>query len=340
MRAWAIQKTGIVGEDTLRFMEFKEPDVSSGEILLKVKACGVCHTELDEIEGRLKPSFLPIIPGHQIVGKVVEVGPEVSKFKVGDLAGVGWIFWACGNCEFCSSGFENLCINFKGTGLDAHGGYAEYFKIGEDFAFRLPHSITPEEIAPLFCAGSIGYRALRLASIRNGHILGLVGFGASNHLVLKMAKRLYPLSPIFVFTRNPKERELALSLGADYAGDLHTPPPDLPHAIIDTTPVWKPAFYFLRFLRPGGRLVINAIRKEEIDKDFLLEISYERDLWLEREVKTVANITRRDIQEFLDFAINTSLKPEIELYSFEEARIALIDMKNRKIRGAKVLKME
>lgn len=339
MKAWLIKEVGELSPEKFIFREIQDPEISSDEILIKVKACGICHTELDEIEGRAKPSILPVIPGHQIVGEVVAVGEGVKKFKVGDLAGAGWIYSTCGKCEFCKKGLENLCPEFKGTGKDAHGGYAEYFKIKEAYAFKLPYWKEPEKLAPFFCAGSIGYRALKISGIKNGEILGLIGFGASNHLVLKMAKALYPDSPLFVFARNPAQREMALKLGADFAFDIEEEPEDYPHALIDTTPVWKPPLYLLRYLRPGGRLVINAIRKEEHDKDFLLELSYERDLWLEKEIKTVANITRADIEEYLKLVEKAQIEPEVEIYSFDEAFKALEDLKNHKIRGAKVLKI-
>jgi len=339
MKAWVIKGIGELSQENFSLVELPQPEPGPEEILIKVKACGVCHTELDEIEGRAKPSLLPVIPGHQIVGEVVAKGELVKRFKVGDHAGAGWIYAACGKCDFCLKGLENLCPNFKGTGKDAYGGYAEYFKIKEDFAFLLPKESLPERVAPLFCAGSIGYRALKLTNLKDGEILGLIGFGASNHLVLKMAKVLYPNSPVFVFARNPLQRELAHSLGADLALDLEEKPPEQPSALIDTTPVWKPPFYLLRHLKPGGRLVINAIRKESLDKDFLLDLSYERDLWMEKEIKSVANITRRDIEEFLDLALKYEIYPEIEVYPFDEAYSALLDLKNHRIKGAKVLKI-
>lgn len=337
MRAWVIEKTGPLCPENFKLVTLPDPVPSVGEILIKVKACGVCHTDLDEVEGRVEPTFLPIIPGHQIVGEVVEIGEGVKGFKVGDRVGAGWIWSSCGRCEFCLRGLENLCPSFKGTGKDAHGGYAEYFLIKEDFAFPLPQGMEDKFLAPLFCAGSIGFRALKLAKVSEGATLGLLGFGASNHLVLKMAKALYPQIKIFVFTRSPKAKELAQSLGADFVGDLEEGREMSLDALIDTTPAWKPPFFALRYLKPGGRLIINAISKEEGDKDSLLVLSYQRDLWMEREIKSVANITREDIREFLYLAQRLNIKPDVEVYPFEEALQALLDIKNRKIKGAKVL---
>ena len=339
MRAWIITKIGPLSQDSLTLVDFPNPELAENEILIRVLACGVCHTELDEIEGRVEPSFLPVIPGHQIVGKVVEVGANATKFKLSDLVGAGWIYSACGKCKYCKEGLENLCSEFKGTGKDAHGGYAQYFKINQDFAFKIPKGFSPVEVAPLFCAGAIGYRALKLTNLKGteDEILCLCGFGASNHLVLKLTKGLYPNTKVVVYARNPKERELALELGADLAFDFGEDPPEKFSAIIDTTPVWKPPFSLLKHLAPGGRLVINNIRKENLDKDFLLNFDYARDLWLEKEIKSVANITRKDIEEFLEIAKKLELKPEVMTYPFESALEALFDLKEGRIKGAKVL---
>lgn len=341
MKAWVISKvTERITRDTrpLEFVELDIPDLSERDILIKVHACGVCHTEIDEIEGRAKPSFLPIIPGHQVVGQVVETGKDVKRFKVGDRVGAGWIYWSCGKCEFCLRGLENLCESFTATGKDVHGGYAEYFKINQDFAFPIPENFTSEEAAPLFCAGAIGYRSLMLTKLQNGQNIGLVGFGASGHIVLKIIKSLYPDSKIFVFTRDLSQRELAKDLGADWSGDIEEQPPEKLNSAIDTTPVWRPPISVLKHLKPSGRLVINAIRKEDIDREALTLIDYPRDLWLEREIKSVANITRKDIEEFLSVASRFSIKPEIEIYDFNEVNRALQDIKNRNIKGAKVIK--
>ena len=341
MKAWIIKGISDLTHnfEQLTLTNIDDPILSDYEILIKVHACGVCHTEIDEIEGRATPSFFPIIPGHQIVGEVVDLGKFVNKFKIGDRVGAGWIYSVCGKCEYCKKGLENLCEDFKATGKDANGGYAEYFKIHEDFAFSIPENFTYEESAPLFCAGAIGYRALKLAKLENGQNIGLVGFGASGHIVLKIIKYLYPNSKVLVFSRTERERNLAKELGAYWTGDFDEEPPEKLNSAIDTTPVWKPPFSILKYLKPSGRLVINAIRKEEIDKEELLKIEYSRDLWLEKEIKSVANITRKDIAEFLSLASKIPIKPEIEIYEFNDANKALNDIKNRKIKGAKVLKI-
>ena len=321
----------------LEFAEVSEPIPGQHEILIKVNTCGVCHTELDEIEGRTPPPVFPVIPGHQVVGRVMETGPEVTQFKVGDRAGVAWIFSSCGTCEYCMDGLDNLCPEFLATGRDADGGYAEYMKINEDFAYPIPEYFTDEEAAPLFCAGAIGYRSLALANIKNGQLLGLTGFGASAHLVLKLAKHIFPDSEVMVFARSEKERIFARDLGAAWAGNIGETSPEKLNAIIDTTPVWKPVLTSLENLNPGGRLVINAIRKEEGDKSQLLSLNYSGHLWMEKEVKSVANVARKDVTEFLRIAAEAQIKPEFQTYPLEDANKALIELKERKIRGAKVL---
>jgi len=319
--------------------ELPVPNPTEKEILVRVLACGVCHTELDEIEGRTPPPVFPVVLGHQVVGIVEGMGNKVNKFSIGDRVGIGWIYWACGKCDYCVSGNENLCPDFKATGRDANGGYAEYMVINEDFACKIPDIFSATEAAPLLCAGAIGYRSLRLTNLTDGQNLGLTGFGASGHLVLKMVKYKYPKSKVFVFARSEKEREFAIELGAVWAGNTDEEAPELLDAIIDTTPVWKPIVEALKNLKPGGRLVINAIRKENIDKDYLLKLDYPKHLWMEKEIKSVANVSREDISEFLDLASKIPIRPETQEFALEDANIALVELKERKIRGAKVLRI-
>lgn len=323
----------------LKLVQLPDPEPGPGEILMAVSACGVCHTELDEIEGRTPPPRLPIVLGHQVVGRVVRPGPGAVGFSGGERVGVAWIFSACGRCGYCRRGDENLCAGFTATGRDAHGGYATHMVVPEKFAHRLPHGFSDVQAAPLLCAGAIGYRSLRLSGIVNGQTLGLTGFGASAHLVLKMVGRKYPGSDVFVFARNPAERAFARDLGAVWAGDTSDQSPCLLDAVIDTTPAWKPVLEALKNLNPGGRLVINAIRKESFDQDCLLDLDYPRHLWLEKEIKSVANVSRRDVSEFLDLAARIPIVPEVQQYPLKAANQALLELKQRKIRGAKVLLM-
>jgi propanol-preferring alcohol dehydrogenase len=321
----------------LRLATLPDPVPRENEILVKVSACGVCHTELDEIEGRTPPSQLPMVLGHQVVGHVVDVGNYVTRFHGGERVGVAWIYSACGQCVYCLNGRENLCEKFRATGRDAHGGYAEYLKVSEDFAYRLPAVFSDVEAAPLLCAGAIGYRSLTLTGLQNGQALGLTGFGASAHLVLQMTQRRFPKTDVFVFARSEAEREFAHELGAAWAGPTEAEAPVKLDAIIDTTPVWTPSVEALKNLAPGGRLVINAIRKEDADQAVLTRLNYERDLWLEKEIKSVANVTRHDVSEFLLIAAEIPIKPEVQTYALKEANQALLDLKKRQVRGAKVL---
>ncbi len=324
----------------LELTDIPEPVPAAGEVLVKVSTCGVCHTELDEIEGRTPPPELPVVLGHQAVGVVERVGEKASRFDIGDRVGIAWIYSACGKCKYCREGNENLCAEFKATGRDADGGYAQYMTVPEDFAVPIPELFTDVEAAPLLCAGAIGYRSLRLTNLKDGQNLGLTGFGGSGHLVLKMVKHRYPNSGVFVFARSAKERDFARELGADWAGDTSEAPPQKLDCIIDTTPVWKPVVEAMKNLNPGGRLVINAIRKEEIDKEALLELDYTTHLWEEKEIKSVANVARMDVIEFLQLAVEMGIKPETEEFALEEANRALVELKTRKIRGAKVLAIE
>jgi propanol-preferring alcohol dehydrogenase len=326
-------------KNPLELQDVPKPTPREDELLLKVLTCGVCHTELDEIEGRTPPPRLPIILGHQIVGRVEQAGRGVSKFKPGDRVGVAWIFSACGTCKFCRSGRENLCPDFRATGRDANGGYAEYMTVRADFGYAIPGIFSAEEAAPLLCAGAIGYRSLNLTALRDGQNLGLTGFGASGHLVLAMVKHTFPKTKVYVFARAPEERVFAKDLGAIWAGDTDESPPEKLDCIIDTTPVWKPVIEALENLDSGGRLVINAIRKEDVDKDYLLRLDYPSHLWMEKEIKSVANVARSDVAEFLSLAAEIPIRPAVEVYSLEEANRALLEIKERKIRGAKVLRI-
>jgi propanol-preferring alcohol dehydrogenase len=326
-----------INRNPLELAEMPEPTPDENEIVIKIKACGVCHTELDEIEGRTPPSLFPMILGHQVVGEVVALGTQVSKFSIGHRVGIAWIFSSCRKCDFCRNGMENLCDHFRATGRDAHGGYADFTKISEHFAFKVPEGFSDVEAAPLLCAGAIGYRSLRLANLKNGQRLGLTGFGASAHLVLKMAKHTLPDTPVYVFARSEKERAFAKGLGAVWAGDTSEKAPEKLDAIIDTTPAWKPIVEGLKNLEKNGRLVINAIRKEDIDKQYLMKLDYPKHLWLEKEIKSVANVAVCDVSEFLNLAAEIQLKPEVQVFPLESANLALMELKEKKIRGAKVL---
>lgn len=341
MRAMRIHRLGPLGEAGLPLQADRVPvpKAGPGDVLVRVQACGVCHTEIDEIEGRTPPSRLPMTPGHQVVGTVVEEGPGCRLGLLQRRVGVAWIHGACGECAWCRQGRENLCPDFRACGRDAPGGYAEYMVVSESFAHPIPEAIDSLEATPLLCAGAVGFRALRLCRLDNGQSLGLTGFGASGHLVLQLARHLYPDSSIYVFARSAGEREFARQLGADWAGDTTDPAPRKLDAIIDTTPAWLPVLAAMEALAPGGRLVINAIRKEAGDQGVLADLDYDRHLWREKTLQTVANVTRSDVSECLRLAAQIPLRPHVTPYDLEQANVALLELKSGGIRGAKVLRL-
>lgn len=329
---------GADGGAALDARELPMPEPAAGEVLIEVCCCGVCHTELDEIEGRTPPPCLPIVPGHQVVGRVVSA-PAGGGLQAGQRVGVAWIFSACGHCDYCREGRENLCAQFVATGRDAHGGYAQFMTAPAAFVHPLPDALSDVEAAPLLCAGAVGYRALSLCRLEDGQALGLTGFGASGHLVLQMARARFPASPIHVFTRNAAERALARDLGATWAGAADAQTPTLLHAIIDTTPAWAPLRAALHNLRPGGRLVVNAIRKESTDAAIMAGIDYAGELWLEKSVQSVANVTRADVRECLALAERAGIRPRVRVYALADANRALADLKSGRHAGAKVLQV-
>jgi propanol-preferring alcohol dehydrogenase len=333
MRAMRLHATASLDENPapLRLEEVPDPVPAARQILVRVNACGVCHTELDEIEGRTPPPVLPVIPGHQVVGRVAARGAGARRFEAGQRVGVGWIHSSDGSAA------ENISAAFRATGRDCDGGYAELMTVPERYAYPIPDEFDDVAAAPLLCAGAVGFRSLRLTGIRDGDVLGLTGFGGSGHLVLQLSRYLHPNSPVYVFARSAKERQFALDLGAAWAGDTGDDPPQLLRAIIDTTPVWRPVIAALERLQPGGRLVINAIRKQGDDAELLSRIRYEDHLWLEKEIKTVANVTARDLLDFLPIAARVPLRVETQTYKLEEANRALLELRQGDLRGAKVL---
>ncbi len=314
------------------------PSVRDDDVLIRVSSCAVCRTDLDVAEGRVAASHYPVVPGHQVVGEIETIGANVRDRREGDRVGVAWIRWACGVCRWCLTGQENLCPRFQSNGCDGDGGYADYVAVPAAFTIPIPPSLDDVHAAPLLCAGAIGWRSLRLADIRDGEPLGLTGFGSSGHLVLPLARHRHPNSPIYVFARSAEERAFARELGATWAGDPGDDPPERLATVIDTTPAWKPVVDALRTLMPGGRLVINAIRKNDADHAELLRLNYATDLWMEREIKSVANVTRRDVREVLEAAVVLKLEPTVETLPLADAGLALAKMRaGGAIRGSTVL---
>jgi propanol-preferring alcohol dehydrogenase len=328
------------GARPLESTDVDRPSPGFAELLVRVSVCGVCRTDLDLVEGRLMAPHYPVVPGHQIIGRVEALGEGAAGFAVGDRVGIAWIHSACGHCEYCRGGRENLCPEFRSTGCDANGGYAELVTVPAAFAHRIPAGIPDGKAAPLLCAGAIGWRSLRLTNIVDGQPLGLTGFGASAHLVLQLARHRVPSSPIYVFARSAAEREFARELGAAWAGDTADAPPTRMAAIIDTTPAWMPVVRALESLAPGGRLVINAIRKSGADQAALLGLDYATHLWMEREITSVANVTRADVREMLDAAVAMRLDAAIEELPLGEANVALARIaRGGGLRGALVLRV-
>lgn len=315
--------------DPLELADRDVPAYGPGQLLLRVKACGVCYTDVDTVEGRVECP-LPRVPGHQIVGVVEGAGD--AGFKKGDRVGVAWIAGSCGSCSFCTSGQENLCHSFQATGCHVDGGYQEYTVVRAGYAYRIPGAFGDYEAAPLLCAGAVGYRALKLTGMMDGLRLGLFGFGSSAHIVIQVARHLYPSSEIYVFTRSEEHRELAAALGADWAGAPSDEPPRRLDKAIDFTPVGETVARALELLERGGRLVVNVIRKQTP-----VALDYSKHLWMEKEVKTVANVTRSDVKELLDVAARVPVKPSVKLYKLEDANEALRDLKAARVKGSPVL---
>jgi len=335
MKAVILKRHASIEDKPLQLIELPAPAPSDNQILIKVSVCGACHTDLDIAEGRVKLDKFPRVPGHQVVGTVVDKGKAVTRFKGGERVGVTWLYSACGKCGFCKTGRENLCENAQWTGKDANGGYAEYMVIGEDFAYPLPEDFSDAQAAPLLCAGVIGYRTLRLAQITDGETIGLFGFGASAHIVIQIIKHRFPNSPVFVFTKTDEHAELAKKLGAVWTGRSGDKPPQKLNKAMDFTPVGECVRDALAVLERGGRLVINAIRKETP----VPALEYSKFLWLEREIKSVANVTRADAEEFLPLAAEIPIAPTIEQFDLADANEVLYRIKHSQLRAAAVLRV-
>ena len=331
MKAQRLYQPAPVENNPLQLEDAPRPEPSSGELLVRVNACGICHTDLHLVEGELPDPALPVIPGHQIVGEIVGIGSEVTQHKIGTRVGIPWLHWADGTCQFCQSDHENLCEKALFTGYTAQGGYAEYVTVPEDFAVTLPEGFSDLEAAPLLCAGIVGYRSLRLSDLQPGEKLGIYGFGSSGLICLQVAR--YWGCEVYVFTRSEAHQHQALELGAAWAGQAQDTPPHK----MDRSIIFAPAGWIvpqaLGGLRKGGTLCINAIHMSNIP-----EMPYSL-LWDERTVRSVANATRQDAEEFIPLAAKIPIKTEIELYDLDDANLALQKTKHSQVNGAAVLKI-
>ena len=332
MKALILKRPCSIDGRPLSIAEVDTPIPGPKEILLKIMTCGICHTDLHIVEGELKPKKLPIIPGHQIVGVVAAMGKRVTRFRKGDRVGVAWLNSTCGKCEFCQKEKENLCEKAKFTGYDVDGGYAEYAVVSENFAYPIPRGFSEIEAAPLFCAGVIGFRALRLSEVEKGERLGLFGFGASAHIVIQIAKHWG--CQVFVFTRSEEHRKLAKELGADWTGRAEDTPPARLNSAVIFAPAGKLVLDALRVLNKGGTLALAGIYMTPIP-----ELDYSKHLYYEKTVRSVANSTRRDAEDLLKLAAEIPIRTEVQEFDLNEANRALMLLKQGKIQGAGVLKV-
>jgi len=332
MKAMVLRKIAPIETLPLRLEEREKPSPHEKELLIQVEACGLCHTDLHTVEGDLPEVRLPIIPGHQVVGRVVEIGRSNSRFRVGDRVGVAWLYSTCGQCKFCLSGQENLCLQARFTGYHMDGGYAEYMVAPENFVYPLSEEIEAVHLAPLLCAGIIGYRALRLSQVKPGDFLALFGFGASAHLTIQVA--LHWGCKVLVFSRSQAHREMALKMGASWAGTAAEEPPQRAQAAIVFAPAGELVRRALEVVDRGGTVALAGISMTPIPS-----LEYEKHLYHEKILRSIANSTRQDGREFLELASKIPVKTTVQIFPFEEANEALIQLKKGLINGAGVLKI-
>ena len=330
MRAWRVEHPGPLSGGPLVAGECPDPRPRRGEVLLRIRTCGVCRTDLHLAEGDLKPRHPGIIPGHEVVGEVVARGPGATRFRAGERVGVPWLGGTCGSCRFCLRGWENLCLSPTFTGWNRDGGYAELITVDQDFAYRIPEGFTDEQAAPLLCAGIIGYRALERAELPVGGRLGIYGFGGSAHLAAQVA--LYRGARVYVMTRSPEARRLALALGATFAGPADELPPDPLDSAILFAPAGGLVPFALRALDGGGILAIAGIHVSDIPP-----LHYASELSQERQLRSVTASTRADGDEFLRVAAEIPVRPTTVAYPFSAADKALQDLAMGRITGAAVL---
>ena len=328
MKAAVLSSPRDIATRPLRISEVPKPELTPGHVLLRVRACGVCRTDLHLVEGELRPLRKELIPGHQIVGEVVD--GAIPNLALGTRVGVSWIGGTDGTCWYCQRGFENLCDSPTFTGYGVNGGYAEYALARSDFVFPLPESLDDLHAAPLLCAGIIGFRSLRVAGVEQGERVGLFGFGASAHLAIEVLKAWK--CKVYVSTRGASHRQLAASLGADWVGSENDKPPVELDRAITFAPSGDVVIAALSSLRKGGVIAINAIHLDRIP-----QFDYDRLLWGERQIRSVANMTRADARDFLQIAADIRLTPKVAAFALDQANEALLAVKNDSIDGATVV---
>ncbi len=331
MIAMVLPRASRVEDEPLQMTQLEAPSPGPNDIRISVRTCGVCHTDLHIVEGEIELPKLPIIPGHQIVGTVDRVGANVSRFHVGDRVGVPWLNWVDGTCDYCRRGEENLCENARFTGLHVDGGYAEYTRVNENFAYKIPDAFSNTQAAPLLCAGAVGYRALRLSDLRPGERLGIYGFGASGHIIQQIAQHWK--SEVYVFTRGAEHQKLAREMGAAWTGRAEETPPKMIDRAIIFAPIGNLVLEALRVMRKGGTVAHAGIYSTPIP-----QMDYDR-LYHERTVRSVANSTRKDVEDFLKIAAEIPVRTEFEVFPLREANRALRLMKESKLKASAVLEM-
>ncbi|MBI2539854.1 MAG: zinc-dependent alcohol dehydrogenase family protein [Deltaproteobacteria bacterium] len=332
MLAALLRAPAPIEENPLVIADIPEPPVGEAEVRIRVRCCGLCHTDLHTVEGELELPKLPVIPGHQIVGNVESLGPSARRFREGDRVGVAWLHRSCGVCRYCRDANENLCDRAEFTGLHADGGYGEFATVDEAFAYAVPSGFTDHQAAPLLCAGVIGYRALRLSETRRGERLGLFGFGGSAHIVIQIAR--YWGCEVYVFTRSPSHQEHARELGAAWVGRAEDSPPERLRAAIIFAPAGELVLDALRVLDRGGTIALAGLTMTPIP-----QIDYAKLLYHERKIRSVANATRRDAEELLALAGEIPIRTEVEIFPLAQINQALQKMKRSEIRGAGVIEI-
>ncbi len=331
MKACVLDAPAPVESNPLRVREVPEPEPVAGQVLVKVRACGVCRTDLHVVEGELPPRRSPVIPGHQVVGTIERNGPGASRFAVGTRIGIPWLHRTDGVCEYCRSGRENLCEHAEFTGWTVDGGYAEFVRAPEDFVYALPEGFPDLHVAPLLCAGIIGFRTLRLSGVQPGGSLVMYGFGAAAHVCIQVARHWN--MRVFAVTRHERHQQLARDLGAVWAGGSNDEPPEKVDAALIFAPAGELVIAALRTLKRGGTVALGGIHMSPIP-----ELDYNL-LYEERVVRSIANNTRKDGEDFLKVAAEIPIRTEIREYPLAQANQALNDLKNDAIRGAAVLRV-